>query len=129
MDPETVYYETVDGYRYQIRMKIADYSVIDYCNNMTAELAVCRSKMFELVRILEKTLASASTNDVPNVNVKELHLLLDEIAELSERIEQLRTKRPVFWKPEKTEIERKLVHVGRRIEAEMVAIAAGDAGG
>ena len=58
---------------------------------------------------------------MPEVN--ELHNI---IKELNDRIERIRKECPVFWKAEHSEIDRRLGHVGRKIEDVIDAISYSD---
>lgn len=67
------------------------------------------------------------------LEVNELHTVINElhinIKELNDRIERLRKECPVSWKAEHSEIDRRLGHVGRKIEDVIDAISYSDVSG
>jgi len=98
--------------------------VMDYCDNLTVELAGWKAKMYDLAKKLDKMPTGSKEKVVNEVN--ELHMIIEE---LSDRIDRLRKECPVSWKPERTEIENKLGHLGRKLEDVRDAISPSDVGG
>jgi predicted nuclease with TOPRIM domain len=98
--------------------------VMDYCDNLTVELAGWKAKMYDLAKKLDKVPTGSKEKVVNEVN--ELHMIIEE---LSDRIELLRKECPTSWKPEKTVIENKIGHLGRKLEDVIDAISPSDVGG
>lgn len=75
----------------------------DYCRNVDMELTLWKSKLYDVIRKMDK----ASTGDKGKMyeDINDLHMLM---AELEDRVDSLRTSCPTEWSPEDQEIKVKL---------------------
>ena len=74
--------------------------VKDYCKNVDIELNAWRAKLYNVMRQMDNL--PAGDKQRINEQVNGIHLIMNE---LDERIDQLRTKCPTEWAPEKSEIK------------------------
>lgn len=75
----------------------------DYCRNVDMELTLWKSKLYDVIRKMDK----APTGDKQKMyeEINGLHILLTE---LEDRLDGLRTSCPTEWSPEREEIKGKL---------------------
>ena len=77
--------------------------VKDYCKNVDIELNAWRAKLYNVMRQMDELPTGDKQRMFEKVNG--LHIIMSE---LDERIDDLRTKCPTEWAPEKTEIKGKI---------------------
>ena len=77
--------------------------VKDYCKNVDIELNAWRAKLYNVMRQMDDLPTGEKQRVYEQVNG--LHII---VTELDERIDQLRTKCPTEWTPEKSEIKGKI---------------------
>jgi hypothetical protein len=77
--------------------------VKDYCKNVDIELNAWRAKLYNVMRQMDDLPTGDKQRMYEKVNG--LHII---VTELDERIDQLRTKCPTEWTPEKSEIKGKI---------------------
>ena len=75
----------------------------DYCKNVDIELSTWRAKLNDVMRQMDDLPTGDKQRMYEKVNG--LHII---VTELDERIDQLRTKCPTEWTPEKSEIKGKI---------------------
>ena len=80
--------------------------VKDYCKNVDIELNAWRAKLYNVMRQMDNL--PAGDKQRINEQVNGIHLIMNE---LDERIDQLRTKCPTEWGPEKSEIKGKITEM------------------
>jgi hypothetical protein len=77
--------------------------VKDYCKNVDIELNAWRAKLYNVMRQMDELPTGDKQRMFEKVNG--LHIIMSE---LDERIDDLRTKCPTEFVPEKTEIKGKI---------------------
>jgi hypothetical protein len=77
--------------------------VKNYCKNVDIELNAWRAKLYNVMRQMDDLPTGDKQRMYEKVNG--LHII---VTELDERIDQLRTKCPTEWTPEKSEIKGKI---------------------
>ena len=80
--------------------------VKDYCKNVDIELNAWRAKLYNVMRQMD----GLPTGDKQRIHeqLDGLHIIVNE---LDERIDQLRTRCPTEWAPQKTEIKSKIAEL------------------
>ena len=91
--------------------------VLDYCKGIEAELTAWKVKFYDMSRKLDR-LGTASKEKVLS-NVEDLHIIL---AELEDRIGQLKTECPSEWSPVKKEIDTAHIDMRSKYEETMAYI-------
>ncbi len=83
--------------------------VKDYCRNVEMELTIWKSRLYDVIRKLDK----AETGDKEKVfeDINGLHILMTE---LEDRLDELRTSCPTDWKPEDEDFKVKLGNLESR---------------
>ena len=74
--------------------------VLDYCKGIETELTAWKAKFYDMARKLDKLGSGEKQKILPNV--EDLHIIL---AELEDRIGQLKNECPSEWSPVKKEID------------------------
>ena len=74
--------------------------VRDYCDSLVSELTGWKSKMYDLIRRLEKVPSGDKEKVLPYVN--DLNMIFEE---LDNRVARLRNECPTEWDPEKIEVD------------------------
>ena len=85
--------------------------VKDYCGGVEIELTVWKARLYDLLRRMNKM--PASEKEKMHDSVEELHAM---IADLTQRIEWLKTQCPIDWKPQKKEIDDKYIDMWTKYE-------------
>jgi predicted nuclease with TOPRIM domain len=98
--------------------------VQNYCNNVIAELSVWKSKMYDVVRKVDKASSGDKAKLIDQVN--DLHIFIEE---LENRIDRLRRECPLDWKPDKIEMETKFGHLKGKYNDLEANFSPGDIGG
>lgn len=77
--------------------------VTDYCRNVEMELTAWKSKLYDVVRKMDK----APTGDKEKIyeDINGLHIIMTE---LEDRLDRLRTACPTDWRAEEKDIRVKL---------------------
>ena len=88
--------------------------VQDYCNGMETEMTAWKAKLYDVMRKVD-TLGSAEKEKILP-NVEDLHMFL---AEMTDRIEKLKTECPSDWSPDKKEIEEGSIDMRGKYEETM----------
>jgi hypothetical protein len=83
--------------------------VKDYCRNLEMELTGWKSKLYDVLRKMDKLPTGKKEKMYEDVNA--LHILMSE---LEDRIDQLRSACPTEWSPERKEIAVKLGDLEKR---------------
>jgi len=83
--------------------------VKDYCRNLEMELTGWKSKLYDVLRKMDKLETGKKEKMYEDVNA--LHILMTE---LEDRIDQLRSACPTEWSPERKEIAVKLKDLEKR---------------
>ncbi len=83
--------------------------VKDYCRNVEMELTLWKSKLYDVIRKMDK--ASTGNKDKMYEDINGLHILLTE---LEDRLDSLRTSCPTEWSPERKDIQVKLGNLENR---------------
>ncbi|MCW7754503.1 hypothetical protein OOT00_10970 [Desulfobotulus sp. H1] len=91
--------------------------VKDYCKGTEMELTAWKAKLYDLTRKLDRL--SAADKEKVTANVEDLHII---VAELEDRIHQLRFECPAEWAPVKDSIEKGHVDMRGRYEKTMEEI-------
>jgi hypothetical protein len=81
----------------------------DYCKIMDMELTGWKAKLYDVISKIERLPTGDKQRMYEEVNG--LHIIM---AELDEKIDQLRTSCPTDWKPEKEAIASKLSDLGSK---------------
>lgn len=89
-------------------------NVVDYCKGMEMELIAWKAKMYDLTRKVERLGSKEREKVLPNV--QDLNLLL---ADMSDRIEQLKNECPTEWTPQKKSIDQGSVDMRGKYEQTM----------
>lgn len=81
----------------------------DYCRNVEMELTLWKSKLYDVLRKMDK----ASTGDKEKMyeEINGLHILMTE---LEDRVDNLRTSCPTEWSPEEEKIKVKFGELKNR---------------
>jgi Txe/YoeB family toxin of Txe-Axe toxin-antitoxin module len=77
--------------------------VKEYCNNVTTELNVWKSKMYDVARKFEKL--SEDEKGKYSDQINNMNSIIDD---LDKRIEKLTKECPTSWEPEEKEINEKM---------------------
>jgi predicted nuclease with TOPRIM domain len=88
--------------------------VQDYCKGMETEMTAWKAKLYDVMRKVD-TLGSAEKEKILP-NVEDLHMFL---AEMTDRIEKLKTECPSDWSPDKKEIEEGSIDMRGKYEETM----------
>jgi len=72
----------------------------DYCSNVEHELTAWKAKLYDMSRKIDRLPGSAKEKMLGNI--EDLHIL---VAEMEDRVNQLRTECPTEWSPIKKEID------------------------
>jgi len=88
--------------------------VQDYCKGMETEMTAWKAKLYDVMRKVD-TLGSAKKEKILP-NVEDLHMFL---AEMTDRIEKLKTECPSDWSPDKKEIEEGSIDMRGKYEETM----------
>jgi hypothetical protein len=89
-------------------------NVVDYCRGMEMELTAWKAKMYDLTRKVESLGSKEREKVLPNV--QDLNML---IADMSDRIEQLKNECPTEWTPQKKDIDKGSVDMRGKYEQTM----------
>lgn len=81
----------------------------DYCRTMDMELTGWKAKLYDVISKIDRLPTGDKQRMYEDVNA--LHIIM---AELDEKIDQLRTNCPIDWKPEKEKIASKLADLGSK---------------
>ena len=74
--------------------------VQDFCKGMEAEMTAWKSKLYDVMRKVDKLGSAEKEKVLPNI--EDLHIFLEE---MSDRVESLKTECPSDWSPMKMDIE------------------------
>ena len=88
--------------------------VQDYCKGMETEMTAWKAKLYDVMRKVDSLGSAEKEKILPNV--EDLHMFL---AEMTERIEKLKTECPSDWSPDKKEIEEGSVDMRGKYEETM----------
>jgi len=83
--------------------------IYDYCKSVNMELTVWKARLYDVISKIEHLPTGDKQRMYEEVNG--LHIIM---AELEERIENLRTECPTEWKPTQQEISNKLSGLSSR---------------
>lgn len=83
--------------------------VYDYCENVNMELTVWKERLYDVISKIEHLSTGNKQRMYEEVNG--LYIIL---AELEDRIEQLRTECPTEWQPAQKEVSNKLSGLSSR---------------
>jgi hypothetical protein len=83
--------------------------VKDYCRNVEMELNLWKSRLYDVVRKMDK--APTGNKEKIYEDINGLHILMTE---LEDRLDKLRTSCPTEWSPEEKEISVKLEDLENR---------------
>jgi hypothetical protein len=92
--------------------------VKDYCKGLEIEIAAWKAKMYDLTRKFDSLGTAEREKVLPNI--EDLHILL---ADMEDRVSQLKTECPSDWSPMKKEIDD--AHVDMRTKYEVAENAVG----
>ncbi|MCU0586743.1 MAG: hypothetical protein MUF52_01185 [Syntrophobacteraceae bacterium] len=95
-----------------------------YCDNVVAELSVWKSKIYDVLRRIDK-LSSGDKGKLGD-QVNDLHMYVEE---LENRIGRLRTECPTDWKSDQIEMEAKFDHLKGKLNDIHANFSPGDIGG
>ena len=88
--------------------------VQDYCKGMETEMTAWKAKLYDVMRKVDSLGSAEKEKILPNV--EDLHMFL---AEMTERIEKLKTECPSDWSPDKKEIEEGSIDMRGKYEETM----------
>lgn len=88
--------------------------VKDYCKGMETEMTAWKAKLYDVMRKVDSLGSAEKEKILPNV--EDLHMFL---AEMTERIEKLKTECPSDWSPDKKEIEEGSIDMRGKYEETM----------
>lgn len=83
--------------------------VRDYCNNVGMELTMWKAKLYDIINKMDRLPTGKKENMYENING--LHILMTE---LDDRLDELRTRCPTEWSPQREEIKSKLGNLSSR---------------
>lgn len=83
--------------------------VRDYCNNVGMELTMWKAKLYDVINKMDRLPTGQKENMYENING--LHILMTE---LDDRLDELRTRCPTEWSPQREEIKIKLNNLSSR---------------
>jgi gamma-glutamyl:cysteine ligase YbdK (ATP-grasp superfamily) len=92
--------------------------VKDYCKGLEIEISAWKAKMYDLTRRFDSL--GTEAKEKVRANVEDLHMVL---ADLEERVNQLRTECPSDWSPIKKDIDE--AHIDMRSKYESADNAVG----
>ena len=98
--------------------------VQNYCDSVVAELGVWKSKMYDVVRRIDKV-SSGDKAKLGN-QVNDLHIFIEEI---ENRTDRLRRECPTDWKPDQIEMDTKFTEVRATLDDVWKRLSPGDIGG
>jgi hypothetical protein len=81
----------------------------DYCRNVDMELTLWKSKLYDVIRKMDKAPTGNKQRIYEEING--LHILLTE---LEDRLDGLRKECPTEWNPEREEIKVKMSNLENR---------------
>jgi len=88
--------------------------VQDYCKGMETEMTAWKAKLYDVMRKVDSLGSAEKEKILPNV--EDLHMFL---AEMTDRIEKLKTECPSDWSPDKKEIEEGSIDMRGKYEETM----------
>jgi len=88
--------------------------VQDYCKGMETEMTAWKAKLYDVMRKVDQMGSAEKEKILPNV--EDLHMFL---AEMTDRIEKLKTECPSDWSPDKKEIEEGSIDMRGKYEETM----------
>jgi hypothetical protein len=88
--------------------------VKDYCSGLEMEMTAWKAKLYDLTRKMDR-LGSKEKEKVL-ANVEDLHILL---AEMGDRVQQLKSECPSDWGTEKKQIEKASIDMRSKFESTM----------
>lgn len=88
--------------------------VKDYCKGMETEMTAWKAKLYDVMRKVDSLGSAEKEKILPNV--EDLHMFL---AEMTDRIEKLKTECPSDWSPDKKEIEEGSIDMRGKYEETM----------
>ena len=88
--------------------------VQDYCKGMETEMTAWKAKLYDVMRKVDQMGSAEKEKILPNV--EDLHMFL---AEMTDRIETLKTECPSDWSPDKKEIEEGSIDMRGKYEETM----------
>jgi hypothetical protein len=98
--------------------------VQSYCDNVVAELTVWKSKIYDVVRRIDKAPSGDKAKLTDQVN--DLYMFIDDI---EKRIDKLRTECPTDWKADQIDMEKKFGHLKGSLNDINTNFSPGDIGG
>lgn len=88
--------------------------VKDYCSGLEMEMTAWKAKLYDLTRKVDQL--GTKEKEKALANMQDLHILL---AEMSDRVQQLKTECPSDWGKEKQQIEQASVDMRSKFESTM----------
>lgn len=88
--------------------------VKDYCSGLESEMTAWKAKLYDLTRKVDQL--GTKEKEKALANVQDLHILL---AEMSDRVQQLRTECPSDFGTEKKQIEKASIDMRSKFESTM----------
>ncbi len=98
--------------------------VHNYCDSLVVELGGWKSKIYDVVRRIDKL--SSGDKEKVSSQVNDLHIFIEE---LEGRIDRLRRECPTDWKPDQIEIETKIRDLETTYKDVWQNVSPGDIGG
>lgn len=88
--------------------------VKDYCSGLEMEMTAWKAKLYDLTRKVDRL--GSKEKEKALASVQDLHILL---AEMTDRVEQLKTECPSDWGTDKKKIETANVDMRAKFESTM----------
>ena len=88
--------------------------VKDYCSGLEMEMTAWKAKLYDLTRKVDQL--GTKEKEKALANMQDLHILL---AEMSDRVQQLKTECPSDWGKEKQQIEQASIDMRSKFESTM----------
>jgi hypothetical protein len=88
--------------------------VKDYCSGLESEMTAWKAKLYDLTRKVDQL--GTKEKEKALANVQDLHILL---AEMSDRVQQLKTECPSDFGTEKKQIEKASIDMRSKFESTM----------
>ncbi|HSM74579.1 MAG TPA: hypothetical protein VK852_08090 [Desulfobacterales bacterium] len=88
--------------------------VKDYCSGLESEMTAWKAKLYDLTRKVDQL--GTKEKEKALANVQDLHILL---AEMSDRVQQLRTECPSDFGTEKKQLEQASIDMRSKFESTM----------
>lgn len=88
--------------------------VLDYCKGMETEMIAWKSKLYDVMRKVDRLGSAEKEKVLPNI--EDLHMLLEE---MTGRVETLKTECPSDWSPDKKDIEDGSINMRGKYEETM----------